>query len=155
MNEPAKQIEKDYQVSLITPDLISEVWGDCEKILRRSCQRSYGRVRPIDILYRMGNNECSLWVIFKENSLDIIGCVITNIHTYPSGLKMLHIEHCAGKNMDEWIDEGLDTMYKWAKSNDWQGVEGVGREGFWNWIKKRNWSETSRFFEIRFDGEKI
>ncbi len=64
-------------------------------------------------------------------------------------------EHCAGKNMDEWIDEGLDTMYKWAKSNDCQGVEGVGREGFWNWIKKRNWSETSRFFEIRFDGEKI
>jgi hypothetical protein len=44
-------------------------------------------------------------------------------------------------------------MYKWAKSNDCQGVEGVGREGFWNWIKKRNWSETSRFFEIRFDGE--
>ena len=44
MNEPARQIEKDYQVSLITPDLISEDWGDCEKILKRSCQRSYGRV---------------------------------------------------------------------------------------------------------------
>jgi hypothetical protein len=42
-------------------------------------------------------------------------------------------------------------MYDWAKVNNCKGVEGVGRGGFWNWIKNKDWEETARFYEIKFD----
>ena len=53
--------------------------------------------------------------------------------------------------MDQWIDYGFGVMYSWAKDNDCDGVEGIGRAGFYNWTKKeKGWKETSRFFEIKF-----
>ncbi len=147
----AIQEQKPFQVSLIMPEHLSQVWGDCEKLLYKSCHRSGGRIKPINILYRLNNNECSLWIIFEEKNLEIVGCVITRIHTYPADLKMLHIEHLAGKKMHDWIDDGLEVMYDWAKVNNCKGVEGVGRGGFWNWIKNKDWEETARFYEIKFD----
>mgnify|MGYP006212192941 CR=1 FL=1 len=49
-----------------------------------------------------------------------------------------------------------NAINEYAKDNDCDGVEGIGREGFWNWIRKKDlgWKETARFFEFRFDGEK-
>ena len=50
------------------------------------------------------------------------------------------------------IDKGFDTLYKWAKDNKCDGIEALGRPGFWNWIKKeKGWKETSRFYELKFD----
>ena len=42
-----------------------------------------------------------------------------------------------------------------AKANDCKGIEGVGREGFWNWIKAReDWKKTAVFFEYEFEDNK-
>ena len=43
------------------------------------------------------------------------------------------------------------TMEKWAKDNKCNGLEGVGRQGFWNWIKDRNWKKTAIFVEYNFE----
>ena len=149
-------MNKEYEVSLILPEHLEDVWLKCEKILKRSCQRSYGRINTIDILYKLGTEECNLWIIFEQDNVNVVGCIITQVHTYPSGLKMLHIEHLAGKHMDNWVYDGVDVLYEYAKDNNCDGVEGIGREGFWNWIRKKDlgWKETARFFEFRFDGEK-
>ena len=65
---------------------------------------------------------------------------------------MLNIDHVTGKKMNDWADRGLKVIYKWAKANECAGIEGVGREGFWNWIKTReNWKKTSVFFEYEFE----
>jgi hypothetical protein len=140
-----------YDFSLVLPKDLNNVWEDCKNILEKSIKRSGDRVRDIDVYYRISQNICSLWIIFDKDTLDIIGCVVTNLHDYPTGLRMLHIEHIAGKKMDQWIDYGFGVMYSWAKDNDCDGVEGIGRAGFYNWTKKeKGWKETSRFFEIKF-----
>jgi hypothetical protein len=49
------------------------------------------------------------------------------------------------------FDRGLEVINKWAKSNECVGIEGIGRAGFWNWIKDRQgWEKTAIFFEYEF-----
>ena len=67
---------------------------------------------------------------------------------------MLNLDHVTVKNMGDWIDRGLEVMEKWAKDNKCNGIEGVGREGFWNWIKNRNWKKTAIFVEYNFEEQK-
>ena len=157
MNEVAEKIEtkEGFDISLMPSDRITLVWEDCEKFLQKSCNRSNGRATTKDIFYDCIRNICSLWIIFDKETLEITGCAITKISQYPTGKRMLNIDHVAGKKMNEWADRGLEVIYKWAKANDCNGIEGVGREGFWNWIKsKDNWQKTSIFFEYEFEDSK-
>ena len=75
----------------------------------------------------------------------------TQINEYPTGKKMLNLDHIAGNNMKNWSDRVLEVMEKWAKDNKCNGLEGVGRQGFWNWIKDRNWKKTAIFVEYNFE----
>jgi hypothetical protein len=154
MTEAAVQISEEYKISLIPSQELIKIWDQCEPILFKSCKRSDGRDRPVDIFYRCTRNQSSLWIIFDDSDLNIIGCVVTNLHDYPSGKRMLHIEHVAGKQMDKWADLGLECMYKWSAENKCEGIEAVGRTGFVHWIKDREeWRETSRFYEMKLKGE--
>ena len=87
-------------------------------------------------------------------NLKIIGCVVTQISPYPTGKRMLNLDHVAGKNMEQWINNSLDVLKKYAKDNNCNGLEGVGRDGFWHWIKNRNWKKTAIFVEYNFEEEK-
>lgn len=157
MNKVAEKVEvkRQFDISLIPNDRISLVWDDCEKFLQKSCNRSNGRATTKDVFYDCIRNVSSLWVIFNIETSDITGCAITKINQYPTGKRMLNIDHVTGKKMNDWADRGLEVIYKWAKANDCNGIEGVGREGFWNWIKSRDdWKKTSIFFEYEFKENK-
>ena len=67
---------------------------------------------------------------------------------------MLTLDHIAGKKMSYWFDDGLGMLEKWAKDNKCDGIEGIGRAGFWNWIKDKNWEKTSIFVEYNFEENK-
>ena len=154
MNEVAEKVEiqRKFDISLIPNDKITLVWEDCEKFLQKSCNRSNGRATTKDVFYDCIRNVSSLWIIFDTETSDITGCAITKINQYPTGKRMLAIDHVTGKKMNDWADRGLEVIYKWAKANDCSGVEGVGREGFWNWIKAReDWKKTAVFFEYEFE----
>ncbi len=144
----------EYNISLIMPDQLMIIWEQVEKYLRKSCKRSKGRVTTQDIFYQCLNNECSLWICFDTGNLKIIGCAVTQISSYPTGKKMLNLDHVAGKNMSYWFDDGLGMLEKWAKDNKCNGIEGVGRSGFWNWIKDKKWDKTAVCFEYNFEEEK-
>ena len=153
MNQIAKKHKAAgvYNISLVTPDQLMIIWEDVEKYLKKSCKRSKGRTNTEDILYQCLNNQSSLWIIFDVESLDIVGCTVTQLNDYPSGKRMLNLDHVTGKKMGDWIDRGLEVMEKWAKDNKCQGIEGVGRQGFWHWIKDRNWEKTAVFVEYNFE----
>jgi len=154
MNQVAQEIQTEtgYEISLVTSDKLTLVWEDCEKLLQKSCKRSYGRATTQDVFYNCLNNKTNLWIIFDKSNLNIIGAIVTQINQYPTGKRMLNIDHVTGKKMNDWADRGLKVIYDWAKANDCTGIEGVGREGFWNWIKAReNWKKTSVFFEYEFE----
>jgi hypothetical protein len=65
---------------------------------------------------------------------------------------MLCLEHTAGKNMQEWVENGIDLIIKFAKDNECDGIEGIGRHGQWNWVKKKKgWKRPATFYEYNFE----
>jgi predicted urease superfamily metal-dependent hydrolase len=147
MNQVAQQIEieksLEYDFSLVPADRLS---------LRKSANRSGGRERIEDIYYRILNKDTNLWVVFDTGNLAITGAQVTFFNIYPTGKKMLSLDHTGGKNMQDWVEKGIEVMTKFAKENGCEGIEGVGRHGQWNWVKnKKGWKRPASMYEYNFE----
>ena len=131
---------------------IFKVWQEIKKYIDRSCKRSNGRHTPETIYKQRISGEATLWVAFEENENVIKGCVITTFIYYPTGLKMLHISQLAGKNMEDWIEIGRPILSRWAKDNQWDRIEAMGRKGCAHWSEKKdeNWQASHVHFEMKF-----
>lgn len=102
----------------------------------------------------MINNQTQLWIIFDTGNLKINGVQITLFNIYPTGKKMLNLEHTSGKNMQDWVEHGIDIMTKFAKANGCEGIEGMGRHGQWNWVKIKRVGKPATFYEYIFEDDK-
>ncbi len=157
MNQVAQKIETKkaseiYDFSLVPSDQISLVWDQIEKFLKKSASRSGGRERIEDIYYRILNKETNLWIIFDTGNLAITGAQVTFFNIYPTGKKMLSLDHTGGKNMQNWVERGIEVMTKFAKENECEGIEGVGRHGQWHWVKnKKGWKRPASMYEYNFE----
>lgn len=157
MNEPAISNEATgiYEISLVPIEQIPVIWHKVESFLKKSANRSGNRTNIENIYYELVNNQTQLWIIFDTGSLNIIGVQITLFNTYPTGKKMLNLEHTSGKQMQDWVEQGIDIMVKFAKSNGCEGIEGMGRHGQWNWVKnKKGWKKPATFYEYIFEDDK-
>ena len=134
MNLVAEKIEmqqESYEISLVPADKISLIWKKIEKYLKKSAGRSGGRTTIEDIYYELINNKTHLWIIYESNTSDISGVQITLFNIYPTGKKMLNLEHTAGTNMQDC------------------------RHGQWNWVKnKKGWKKPATFYEYIFEENK-
>jgi len=154
MSEPVTQEgpSGDYDISLIPSEKLTLIWDEIEKYLKKSASRSNGRTRVEDIFHDLLNKQTHLWIIFDTGDFKIEGVQITLFNTYPTGKKMLCLEHTAGKNMQEWVEKGIDVLTKFAKANECHGMEGMGRHGQWNWVKdKKGWKKPATFYEYHFE----
>ena len=147
-----EEVSGIYEISLVPSDKIGLIWDQAEKYLKKSASRSNGRTRIEDIFHDLISSKTHLWVIFDTGDLSIVGVQITLFNNYPTGKKMLCLEHTAGKNMQEWVENGIDLITKFAKDNQCEGIEGVGRHGQWNWVKKKKgWKRPATFYEYNFE----
>lgn len=156
MNQPAIEATEsgEYEISLVPKDQVILIWDVVEKFIQKSSNRSNGRIRPQDVLNDLLNNGSQLWIIFDTGSFDIIGVQITLFNYYPTGKKMLNLEHTSGKKMQEWIEKGLEVVTKYAKDTGCHGLEGMGRHGQWNWVKnKKGWKKPATFYEYNFEDD--
>ena len=156
MNQPAIEATEsgEYEISIVPKDQVILIWNVVEKFIQKSSNRSNGRIRPQDVLNDLLNNGSQLWIIFDTGSFDIIGVQITLFNYYPTGKKMLNLEHTSGKKMQEWIEKGLEVVTKYAKDTGCHGLEGMGRHGQWNWVKnKKGWKKPATFYEYNFEDD--
>ena len=153
MNEPAKKLENNIEISAVLPSDIYLVWKYVDKFLERACKRSNGR-HTIDTIYKqLIDSHANLWVVYNTNEDIVKGCVVTNFVLYPTGLKMLNILQLSGKNMEDWMEIGKPILKDWAERNNCHGIEAVGREGMGNWLtdKDTKWKKNNLLFEMQFD----
>ena len=149
MNEPALKYELEW--SMVHPDILDECWEDCAKLLKKSVKRSGGRVTINDVYRDIASGRSQLWIVYNTSDMKIIGCSVTFVREYATGLRMLHFDHIAGIKMDEWFTDGLEMLKKYSRENGYDGLEGIGRPGFWNWIKNIGWKRPATFFEVRIN----
>lgn len=67
MTEAAVQISEEYKISLIPSQELIKIWDQCEPILFKSCKRSDGRDRPVDIFIVVLeiNQVCGLFLMIQ------------------------------------------------------------------------------------------
>ena len=147
--------EKDEIVkTLVKPEDILHVWAFAEKHLKKSAKRSDGRITLRDLLEECLSGESNLWIVYKKEEFpELMGCGITQITHYPTGLKMLNIDHVAGVKQQMWTTEAIDILESFAKDCHCDGIEAVARAGFWSWIKEDDWSRKAVAFEKRFTND--
>jgi|TARA_B100001094_G_scaffold332978_1_gene407658 hypothetical protein len=137
--------------TLVKPKDLGFVWPFIEKLLNKSIKRSYGRTSTDDLLQECLYGESHLWIFYEEDKYpEILGCGITQINDYPSGLRMLNIDHLAGNHHDKWTQEGLRFVEEFAKDANCDGIEALGRPGFWNWLKDENYDKIAVAYQKRF-----
>ena len=132
---PVEEIQEPYDLSIVTNDQLTLIWEGVKKYLDRSCKRSNGRLTPDDIFYDCLNNIKSLWIVYDKESFDIKGIMVTEFINYPTGKKMLSLEHVTGNKMEDWVEMCIDALEDYAVLNQCNGIEGIGRAGFWHWVK--------------------
>jgi len=141
----------DIKKTLVKPKDLGFVWPFIEKLLNKSIKRSYGRTSTDDLLQECLYGESHLWIFYEEDKYpEILGCGITQINDYPSGLRMLNIDHLAGNHHDKWTREGLRFVEEFAKDSNCDGIEALGRPGFWNWLKDENYDKIAVAYQKRF-----
>ena len=141
----------EYDFSIVNNDQLILIWEGAKKYLEKSCKRSNGRIRPEDIFYDCLNGSHRLWIIYDTGSFDIRGIVVTQKIFYPTGKTMLSLEHITGNNMEDWVEMLIEQLEVVGKRDGCDGIEGIGRAGFWNWIKNKDWKKLAVFFEYNFE----
>jgi hypothetical protein len=111
-----------------------------------------GRRTADDIVRRLLNMECVLWITLDESGKPN-GALVTQVEEYPR-MRMLHVLHCAGETgqMDGVADQMYEALDQFAKFNRCVGVELIGRPGWKKHVEPRGYKLKAVTFEKRFEG---
>tara|TARA_R110002020_G_scaffold4496_2_gene19569 strand:+ start:2262 stop:2735 length:474 start_codon:yes stop_codon:yes gene_type:complete len=126
--------ENDYTVALVPPDHTSQVWKDVRGMLEPAVDQSGGRWTMEHLLAALITGQHHLWIVFDDEKT-IHGAMTTQMVTYPNSI-MLAFQFVGGKDFESWGLDMFEIVRKWGKDNKCDGMEGIGRFGFWKWLKK-------------------
>jgi len=103
-----------------------------------------------DVFNMLFSGASNLWVAYDENEAGkIYGIVITTVKTYPCK-RMVDMTFCAGDKLDEWQDEMMALIDRWAVDSKLDGMEFTGRKGWGKVLEKHGLKETYRLFEKEY-----
>ena len=138
------------QVSIIPQPALDMVQKDAEQLLASALERSDGRHDFMSIMAGLGTGRYQLWMAFDEMNSPI-GALITTIERYPL-MDMLNLLFCGGESLENWHEEMLEVLERFAKENGCDGMELVGRYGWKPFLEKFGWEASylvcQRTFEI-------
>lgn len=161
MNQQMSEInstEPEYKttISAVMPEHIDLIWDDIKMFLHRACKRSNGRHNLETVYKQIRIGAQNLWIIINIEDEQIIACATTQICTYPTGLKMLEVVLLGGSHKENWLDNGWKILESWARKNNCNGMQALGRKGLkFLTVKEDNqWKEQAIMFEKQFKENK-
>lgn len=143
-------------ISAVMPQHIDVVWNDVSLFINRACKRSNGRHNLHTVYTQLKNGSQHLWIVIKPDTEQITACATTQMVTYATGLKMLEVVLLGGSHKDDWIKDGWKILEKWAKQNECDGIQAIGRKGlrFLTVKEDDQWKEQAVMFEKVFKEKK-
>ena len=136
------------QVSLVDHNYVSAIWNQVEPILGKSLLTAHGRYTMKSILREIVNFEQHLWIVFDDDK-KIIAALTTRFVNYPDK-RLLAGQFLGGEKIMQWRDPMLETLERWAKDNNCDGVEMTGRKGFTKVLAPHGWTPEYTVFEKMF-----
>lgn len=119
-------------------------WHQYKGYIQRALDKSCGELAIQDIYQRVDDGRMGL--------LDIHGkaaCVI-EFMDYPQ-ITALRVVALGGEDMDEWLDELQDFLYRWAEENHMDRIEHNGRKGWIKTLKDYGYKERYTFMTRDID----
>jgi hypothetical protein len=113
---------------------VRHVWKDVEKVLKKSVATAQGKSETIDVLAGILTDIYVLWVVMDDDD-SIVAAFTTRLLVYPQR-KALALDFVGGTRMNEWNDQLIDTMRKYANELGCSHLEGYGRKAWGRSLKK-------------------
>jgi len=101
------------------------VWPEVKPFIERALEKAHGEYKSADIYNALHRKDMQLWI---GGELLYVG--VTQILTYPSGLKVVEIVLTAGDNLDQWVKDSNTYIEEWAKSLGADQIRVYGRHGW-------------------------
>jgi len=139
-----------YKISIVEPHLIPDVWPKVEGFLQQVCDITDGRSTPAETLNSVIKDLASLWVVYDEATLQVVGALVVKINQYPK-IKLLTVEQLAGEDFDEWIDQANELLIICAKHYQCAGLELIGRRGWVKKLSRLHWKERFSTCQLLFE----
>lgn len=132
------------RIRLVPLEHASTAWNQARHCLEPAVDRAGGRwtMEHLCAAVIMGNTQ--LWVAFDDDK--VWGAVTTEIVRYPAKT-MLSMHFLGGEGFDAWYSDMLDSLTQHAREAGCDGIEGIARFGFWEWLKDDGFRRTSAFYE--------
>lgn len=99
--------------------------------LEKASVLSSGRFEPGHILDFIKSGQWGLWLIWDEEAKQPKAVVVTEILTFPSGLKAANIVFCIGQGRKEWVHL-LGELEAWAEQQGCSLFQMWARKG---WVR--------------------
>ena len=115
-------------------EAVRHVWKDVEKVLKKSVATAHGKSETIDVLAGILTDVYVLWVVMDDDD-SIVAAFTTRLLVYPQR-KALALDFVGGTRMNEWNDQLIDTMRKYANELGCSHLEGYGRKAWGRSLKK-------------------
>ena len=118
--------DKKYLITGVTE--IDKVWEQVLPFIEAPLTYNNGEFEAEDIYKALIEKKMQLWVAFNDR---IRAAMVTEVVNYPRK-KIVRIVTLGGENMMGWIDDGVNLLKRWAKTQGATGLEVIGRKG---WIR--------------------
>ena len=122
------------KIRLVPLEHASTAWNQARHCLEPAVDRAGGRwtMEHLCAAVVMGNTQ--LWVAFDDDKV--------------WGAKtMLSMHFLGGEDFDAWYSDMLESLTQHAREAGCDGIEGIARFGFWEWLKDDGFRRTSAFYE--------
>jgi len=117
----------------VPSEAVRHVWKDVEKVLKKSVATAQGKSETIDVLAGILTDIYVLWVVMDDDD-SIVAAFTTRLLVYPQR-KALALDFVGGTRMNEWNDQLIDTMRKYANELGCSHLEGYGRKAWGRALK--------------------
>ena len=112
------------KVVQIPVEHVDEVWPLAAPMLQKAIDRG-GEVPLNRMLASILKKERQLWFIWSEK---LEGVLVTELYETAQG-RVANLVSLGGAGMKHWLHL-IDTIEKWARSQDCVGMEIIGRKGW-------------------------
>jgi len=99
------------------------IWPQVKAQLEKALDGSYS---SYDILEYIKQNRMQLWISWNDG---IEASFVTEVCDYPQ-MRVMRWVLAGGSNMESWLDLVASKVEDWAKRNNCQRLEIVGRKGW-------------------------
>jgi hypothetical protein len=107
----------------VDPEDLEFIWSQVEPQISRALEGSYS---SYDIMKYIKENRMQLWISWNDG---IEASFVTEVCDYPQ-IRVMRWVLAGGSNIENWLNPMKEKVESWAKKNNCQRLEIVGRKGW-------------------------